>query len=80
MDLLVHARAVSRNYFHPLVKCQAFRRARALHNILTVLSPGVAALCAAEELGSALVDAPGLNHPPVGDSVVALGAFDLGLG
>ena len=45
-----------------------------------IASPGVSAFGAAEELGGALVDAPGLHHPPEGGGVVAFRAWDLGLG
>ena len=40
----------------------------------------MSAIGAAEELGGALVDAPSLDHPPVGGGVVAFRAFGLGLG
>ena len=40
----------------------------------------MSAFGATEELGGALVDAPGLDHPPEGGGVVTFRAWDLGLG
>ncbi len=45
-----------------------------------IASPGVTAFGATEELGGALVDAPGLDHPPEGGGVVTFRAWHLGLG
>ena len=45
-----------------------------------IAPPSVSAFGATEELSCALVNAPGLHHPPEGGGVVAFLAWDLGLG